>query len=104
MGRAPRVLAGQVPLEELPHLLLQADLHLTNDNGVSHVAGALHRPQVVLYRGCAERNRHVTLGFRDAALYSGADGATGCMDGIQTEDVLATLARLLEQLGWPRQR
>jgi ADP-heptose:LPS heptosyltransferase len=82
-------LAGQTDLLDLPILFDLTDLHVTNDNGLGHLAGALNRIQVILYLG--PDADHVTLGFQDVALFSGARG----MEAIRTEDVLTAVRRLL---------
>jgi ADP-heptose:LPS heptosyltransferase len=83
-------LNGQLALEELPPLLRQMDLHLSNDNGIAHLAGILNRPQIILYRGTA--SLHLSVGFNDVTLFSG-DRLS--MQPISTATVVKTLDQML---------
>lgn len=48
-GPGATVLAGRTSLEQVVDVLAAADLVLSNDSGLMHVAAALDRPQVALY-------------------------------------------------------
>ena len=86
-------LTGGLRLEELPFLLQKTDLHLSNDNGVAQIAGALNRPQIVLYRG--KESPHRTPGFRDVALFSNKDSE---MNGISTKAVIDALEKMVTEV------
>lgn len=49
MRHAPTILAGRTTLRELAVLLEQAQVVISNDTGVLHIAAALGRPVVALY-------------------------------------------------------
>jgi ADP-heptose:LPS heptosyltransferase len=83
-------LIGRLEMEELPHLLQEMDLHLSNDNGVAHLGGILNRPQVILYRGLS--SPHLSVGFNDVALFSGDDTS---MQAISTAAVVEALEQML---------
>lgn len=83
-------LNGRLALEELPYLLQEMDLHLSNDNGVAHLGGILNRPQLILYRGLA--TPHLSVGFNDVALFSGDDAS---MRPIPAAAVIETLDGML---------
>ena len=82
-------LVGRLEMEELPYLLQEMDLHLTNDNGVAHLGGILNCPQLILYRGLS--SPHLSVGFNDVALFSGDDSS---MQAISTAAVIETLAQM----------
>jgi ADP-heptose:LPS heptosyltransferase len=84
------VLSGRTRPEHLVYLLSQVDLHVANDTGVAHLAGALNLPQVVLYLG--HGTSHETLGLRDVRLFS----CSTSMTTISTDEVLASVMPLLE--------
>lgn len=96
-GRLRRVknLVGRVRLEDLPTLLQGMDLHLTNDNGVAHVGGALNIPQICLYR--RRWSTHLTLGFKDTVLFSGHPTETA---PIKPEKVLRLIRFVLKHSGF----
>ncbi|HEV7745570.1 MAG TPA: glycosyltransferase family 9 protein [Pyrinomonadaceae bacterium] len=83
-------LNGRLEMEELPHLLQEMDLHLSNDNGVAHLGGILNRPQLILYRGLS--SPHLSVGFNDVRLFSGDHSS---MQAISTAAVIDTLEQML---------
>ncbi len=84
-------LTGQLLLEELPYVLQEMDLHLSNDNGVAHIGGLMNLRQLILYRG--RQSRHRSVGFRDVALFSGDDRD---MTPISTATVNARLEEFIQ--------
>ena len=84
-------LTGKVTLQELPYLLQKMNLHLSNDNGVAHIAGAINLPQIVLHRGAT--SSHVSLGRKDVLMFSGDNFD---MKPISTESVIRSLDQQLE--------
>lgn len=48
-GPEALVLAGRTSLEQVVDLLAMADLVISNDSGLMHIAAALDRPQIALY-------------------------------------------------------
>jgi ADP-heptose:LPS heptosyltransferase len=84
-------LTGQLLLEELPYVLQEMDLHLSNDNGVAHLGGLMNLRQIILYRG--RQSRHRSVGFRDVALFSGDDRD---MTPISTATVNARLKEFIQ--------
>ena len=89
-GGSVSFLTGQLTLAEVPYVLQEMDLHLSNDNGVAHIGGLLNRPQLVLYRGA--QSAHRSVGLRDVALFS---GNRSDMTPIATATVVAQLDKLL---------
>lgn len=85
------------PLEDLPHVLADTGLHLGNDSGAAHVAGALDRRQVVLYRG--SESPHRTLGARDTCLFSGDPAG---LAQISPAEVIRHVARWIDEAAGSR--
>jgi ADP-heptose:LPS heptosyltransferase len=85
-------LTGKVTLQELPYLLQEMDLHLSNDNGVAQIAGAINMPQIVLHRG--SDSSHRSLGRKDILIFSGDNFD---MKPISTESVIRCLDQQLEK-------
>lgn len=83
-------LSGKTLPHELPYLLQRVRLHISNDNGVAHIAGALNIPQIILHRGAS--TTHETLGERDVLIFSGDKKS---MSAITTKSVLCAADQIL---------
>lgn len=82
---------GQLDLVDLPDFLGKMDFHLSNDNGVAQIAGAINLPQIVLYRG--NQSPHGTLGFQDFQLYSGDELS---MNGLSLSEVIDAIDQKID--------
>jgi len=98
-------LAGRTSLVEAAALLAAADIVVSNDSGLMHVAGALDRPLVVLYGSSSETMTPPTaphaevlsleLSCRPCFQRTCPLGTLACLEGIQPASVFAAMQRLL---------
>lgn len=108
-GVAVDDLAGRTSLVEAAALLAAAELVVSNDSGLMHVAGALDRPLVVLYGSSSEKMTPPTapraeivsleLSCRPCFQRTCPLGTLACLEGIQPDVVFDAARRLLPQAG-----
>jgi ADP-heptose:LPS heptosyltransferase len=82
---------GLLELADLPDFLGRMDFHLSNDNGVAQIAGAMNLPQIVLYR--AKQTPHGSIGFHDLPLFSGDEWS---MNGLSPAEVIDAIDRKID--------
>ncbi|HWJ76027.1 MAG TPA: lipopolysaccharide heptosyltransferase II [Kaistia sp.] len=97
-------LAGRTSLVEAASLLSIADVVVSNDTGLMHVAGALDRPMVVLYGSSSEKLTPPTapnaealsleLSCRPCFERTCPLGTLACLEGIEPVSVLAAVRRV----------
>lgn len=103
--RAPALdLSGRTSLKELASLLAEAELLITNDTGISHLASAVCAPSIVLVMG-SDPDRWAPLDRRRHRALFHAVACRPCMHidcpigfpcaGITPEEVLDAAARLI---------
>ena len=109
MRHPPVVLAGRTNLRQLAALLEQADLVVSNDTGVLHLAVALRRPVVALYGPTSpaltgplgDPTRTAVIHHSDCCpsipCFSPGRPKHPGMDAIGVDEVYAAAAKLLEQ-------
>jgi heptosyltransferase-2 len=98
-------LAGRTSLIEAAALLAAADIVVSNDSGLMHVAGALDRPLVVLYGSSSEKMTPPTapraeivsldLSCRPCFQRTCPLGTLACLEGIEPAVVFAAMRRLI---------
>lgn len=98
------MLAGRTSLLEAAAILGGADVVISNDSGLMHVAGALDRPLVVLYGSSSEKLTPPTgprsvvvshdLPCRPCLKRECPLGTLACFEAIQPSEVLAAAVRV----------
>ena len=106
-GEACHNLAGRTSLAQATDLLSLADLVVSNDSGLMHVAAALDRPLVAIY-GSSDPGFTPPLNKRHRILYLGLDcspcferecplGHLNCLRNISVEQVSAALTEVMHE-------
>ncbi len=100
-------LAGQTSLLDAAALLALADVVVSNDTGLMHVAGALDRPLVVLYGSSSEKltpptapnaeSLSLELSCRPCFERTCPLGTLACLEGIEPAAVFAAVRRVAER-------
>ena len=101
-------LAGKLPLEDLPGVIMAADLYVGNDSGPKHIAAALGVPTVGVHSGSVDAGEWGPMGPRSMTirremtcspcyLARAADCHRGlaCLTGIKVADVWQASRRML---------
>lgn len=102
-------LAGRTSLVEAAILLAAADVVVSNDSGLMHVAGALDRPLVVLYGSSSEKLTPPTapnaavlsleLPCRPCFQRTCPLGTLACLEGIDAPTVMNAVRRVAALVG-----
>ncbi|MEW6255688.1 MAG: lipopolysaccharide heptosyltransferase II [Pseudomonadota bacterium] len=103
-GGFPENLAGRTSLMDAAAILAGADVVVSNDSGLMHVAGALDRPLVVLYGSSSEKMTPPT-GPRSAVVSHELPcrpcfkrecplGTLACFEAIHPAEVMAAATRI----------
>jgi ADP-heptose:LPS heptosyltransferase len=88
---AARVLAGRTSLAELARLAARAELIISGDTGMSHLAAAFGRPSVTLSGPVPPAEWGPPQHPRHQVLWPAADGYRGNPHGASTDPVLAAI-------------